>query len=85
MKPEDRPKRTSDVERFLTKNGLRGVRLVKGPGYFCFEGTPTDDWIDHTVEVPFLSNMTCDQWLRTFKAMNDNPANSASVRKSARE
>jgi hypothetical protein len=84
MKPQDRPKRTSDVVRFLAQNGLRGVKLMKGPGYFCFEGKPTDDWIDHTVEVPFLSDMTYDQWLRTFKAMNDNPANSVSVRKAAK-
>lgn len=82
MKPEDRPKRTSDVARFLAQSGIRDAHLVKGPGYFCFEGKATKDWIDHTVEVPFLNDLTCGQWLRTFKAMNDNPANSASVRKS---
>gem|GEM_PF-6163133 len=81
---EDRPKRTSDVSRFLAQNGIREARLVKGPGYFCFEGKATDDWIDHTVEVPFLGDLTYDQWLRTFRAMNDNPANRTSVRKAAR-
>ena len=85
MNPQDRPKRTSDVGRFLARNGIREAHLVKGPGYFCFEGKATDDWIGHTVEVPFLSDLTCDQWLRTFKAMDDNPANSAGIRKSARE
>lgn len=57
----------------------------RGPGYSCFEGKATEDWIDHTVEVPFLADLTCEQWLRTFRAMNNNPANSASVRKKARE
>lgn len=84
MKPDDRPKRTSDVDRFLVKNGFREAHLIKGPGYFCFEGKATDDWIDHTVGVTFLADMTCDQWLRTFKAMNDNPTNSIRVRKAAK-
>ncbi len=84
MKPEDRPKRTSDVNRFLARSGIRDAHLVKGPGYFCFEGKATDDWIDHTVEMPFLSDMTCEQWLQTFKAMNDNPANRLSVRSTSR-
>jgi len=36
------------------------------------------------VEIPFLNDMTYDQWLRTFKAMNENPANRKSTRRSNR-
>jgi len=82
MKPNDRPKRTVDVKCFLTKNGIREAHLVKGQGCFCFEGKATNNWISHTVEVLFLSDLTFDQWMRTFKAMNDNPANNAIIRKS---
>lgn len=84
MNPEDRPRRTADVQRYLGRHGFKGVRLVKGPGYFCFEGDPTEDWIDHTVEIPFLNDMSYDQWLRTFKAMNENPTNRKSTRRSNR-
>lgn len=80
MQGDTFPKKTADVSRYLSHAGLPGVRLVKGPGYFCFEGDATDDWIDHTVEVPFLGDMTCEQWLQTFRAMDANPANRKSVR-----
>ncbi len=79
MKPEDRPKRTRDVQMYLAQHGFKEVVLNKGPGYFCFEGKLTDGWVDHTVNVTFLADMTCDQWLRAFQAMNDNPANRQSI------
>lgn len=84
MQAEARPKKTEDVSRYLAHAGVKGARLVKGPGYFCFEGDATEDWIDHTVEVTFLGDLTCDQWLQTFRAMDANPANHKSIR-TARE
>ena len=80
MQSDGRPKRTSDVVRYLAQAGIRGVQLFKGPGYFCFEGKPTDDWIDHTVRVTFLNDLTLEQWLQTFRAMDSNPSNRQSVR-----
>ena len=68
----------------MARAGVRGVRLVKGPGYFCFEGTPTEDWIDHTVEIMFLGDLTFEQWLQTFRVMDGNPANRRSVRGATR-
>ena len=82
MNSDARPKRTREVERCLAQAGCRGAWLLKGPGYFCFEGEPTADWIDHTVEVPFLADLTIGQWLATFRAMDANPANRKSVRAS---
>ena len=84
MNAGDTHRRTRDVQRYLAKHGVRGVVLLKAPGYFCFEGDATGDWADHTVEVPFLSDMTFDQWLQTFKAMDQNPANSKTVRAARR-
>ena len=40
--------------------------------------------IDHTVEVSFLGDLTFDQWLQTFKSMDQNPANKRSVRAARR-
>jgi hypothetical protein len=84
MQGEARPKKTEEVSRYLAQAGVKGVRLVKGQSYFCFEGDATEDWIDHTVEVTFLGDLTCDQWLQTFRAMDANPANRKSIR-AARE
>jgi hypothetical protein len=80
MDGDARPKKTEDVGRYLAQAGVKGVRLVKGQGYFCFEGDATEDWVDHTVEVTFLGDLTCEQWLQTFRAMDSNPANRKSVR-----
>ena len=49
--------------RFLRKDGISGVKLNKGPGFFCFEGSPTAAWLDHTVHVPFLADLTYAEWL----------------------
>lgn len=80
----DRPSRTADVSRYWARAGVKGVRLLKGPGYFCFEGDPTENWIDHTVNVPVLADLTFEQWLATYRAMDSNPANHQSVRVACR-
>jgi len=67
MEGTDRPHRTRDVQQFFAKNGIRDAFPVKGPGFFCFEGTATDDWRDRTVHVTFLADLTFDQWLRTSR------------------
>ena len=84
MNANEYPTRSRDVLRYLAKHGVKGVQLFKGPGYFCFEGDATEDWADHTVSVPFLNGLTFDQWLQTFKAMDQNPANSKTVRAARR-
>ena len=80
MDPSDRPGRTRDVRRYLAKHGIRDVCLLKGPGYFYFDGKPTEDWVHHTVDVSFLGDLTFDEWLRTDRAMDENPANRKSIR-----
>ena len=84
MNPTDYPKSTAEVSRYIAKSGFKGIRLVKGPGYFCFEGDLTNDWRDHTIAVPFLNYLTLGQWLGTFKAMDSNPANRLSVIEAAK-
>ncbi len=79
MKPEDRPRRACDVERFLAANGCRGVYVESDRGWIRFGGEPTADWRNHVVEVCFFNQLTCEQWLKAFRAMNDNPSNRRSV------
>jgi len=69
MDSQDRPKRTRDVVRFLKKNGIPGVVLNKGTGYFCLEGAATARWADHTVPVPFLADLTYAEWLAEYRKM----------------
>lgn len=78
------PKRTDDVERYLRQTGIPDVLLIRGRGYFTFEGEATEDWFHTTVEVPFLSDLTLDQWAQTFRAMDGNPANRKSIRATRR-
>jgi len=70
LKGTDRPRRTRDVEQYLAKAGVRNVILVKGPGFFCFEGTGADGWVDHTARVTFLTDLTLDEWLQKFRSMD---------------
>ena len=55
--------------RFLRKDGISGVKLNKGPGFFCFEGSPTAAWLDHTVHVPFLADLTYAEWLAAYRKL----------------
>jgi hypothetical protein len=51
-------------------NGLApGVRLTKGDGYFYFTSGETANWLDTTVRVPTLSNLTLEQWIEEFKRL----------------
>ena len=73
MDGNNRPHRTRDVERFLRQNDISGVQLVKGPGWFCFEGEPTAGWTNHTVQVSFLADLTLDGWLDAFRSLQRSP------------
>ena len=51
-------------------NGLApDVRLAKGDGYFYFTSGETANWLDTTVRVPTLNNLTLEQWIEEFKRL----------------
>jgi len=51
-------------------NGLvPDVRLAKGDGYFYFTSGETANWLDTTVRVPTLNNLTLEQWIEEFKRL----------------
>lgn len=79
-----RPKASREIDAHLRRNGIRDAYLLKGQGICSFEGEATNDWIDHIVRVSFLGDLTLDQWLQTYQAMDSNPANRLSTCQSNR-
>ena len=53
------------INEELAKRGC-SARLEKGDGYFYFSGGEATDWLDRTVNVQSLSNLSLDQWMAEF-------------------
>jgi hypothetical protein len=53
------------VNAELARVGHR-ARLEKASGYFCFFGGEATDWIDRTVQVAKISDLTLEQWIGEF-------------------
>ena len=49
----------------LLKRG-HDARLEKASGYFYFKGGEATAWIDRTVPVPTINNLTLEQWMEEF-------------------
>jgi hypothetical protein len=50
----------------LAKRGVEAM-LVNGGGYFFFRRPAVNSWLDRTVQVGDVSDLTLDQWLQLFK------------------
>jgi hypothetical protein len=64
------------VNKGLADSGTK-AELVKGAGYFIFQGGETEDWIDRTVAVATINSLTLEQWLgeyKRLKVLNDDLA-----------
>jgi hypothetical protein len=49
------------------------AELAKGAGYFFFRGGDTADWLERTVAVRKINDLTLKQWIaeyRRIKALN---------------
>ena len=53
------------VNQELAKRNIEAM-LVNGGGYFFFRGRYVNDWLDRTVQVSKISDLTMDQWLEAF-------------------
>jgi hypothetical protein len=40
--------------------------LVNGGGYFLFRGPAVNAWLDRTVQVARVGDLTIDDWVRAF-------------------
>jgi hypothetical protein len=63
------PKRSRDVTAYLKQHGYEGYELVKGRGYFYFDGPDTAAWPATSVYTYRLGHLTLDQWLAEFEEL----------------
>ena len=52
----------------LARHSYR-ARLEKASGYFYFFGGDATEWIDRTVQVAKISDLTLAQWIEQFKRL----------------
>src|SRR5664279_2307461 len=52
----------------LARLGHR-ARLEKASGYFCFWTGEASDWLDNTVRVAKISDLTMDGWVDEFRKL----------------
>ena len=45
------------------------TRLAKASGYFYFQFGEAADWLDRTVQVPKVSDLTLEQWIGEYKRL----------------
>jgi len=53
------------INHELTRKGYK-TRLEKASGYFYFLGGEATDWLDRTIPVKKISDLSLDQWLAEF-------------------
>jgi hypothetical protein len=56
------------IDKELQRLG-HDVHLEKGDGYFFFWKGEANDWLDRTVNVPKVSNLTLEQWIDEFNRL----------------
>ena len=57
---------TKAVKQELAKRGIVAT-LANGGGYFLFRGTAVSFWLDRTVQVTKVSDLTLERWLQAFR------------------
>jgi hypothetical protein len=55
-------------ERFTRRLRYTG-RLAKGTAYFYFYGGEAADWLDQTVKVATLQQLTLEEWIAEFERL----------------
>ena len=61
------------VNDALAERGYDAM-LVKGGGYFFFRGAEPNAWLDRTVPVARVSDLTLQQWVRAFQQLKQKNA-----------
>jgi len=64
-----RPMRLPQVNQFLRQEGIEGVDLERGYGYFTFWGMPIHNWLNRVVVVDRLDALTLGEWLEKFRQL----------------
>jgi len=74
-----KPKPTASKATIKAVNAALAERghntfLVKGGDYFFFRGAEVNSWLDRTVQVPRVGDMTVDQWVAAFQNLKKKNA-----------
>src|SRR4051812_15521276 len=64
-----RPTRLPQVNNFLKQQGIDGVELERGHGYFTFWGMPIQHWLNRIVLGDRLDALTLDEWLEKYRQL----------------
>jgi hypothetical protein len=56
------------VNEALARHGSR-AELIKGSGYFLLRGGETSEWIDTTIEVANINQLTLEQWVDKYEEL----------------
>lgn len=54
------------VNAALAEHGISAV-LVKGSGYFYFKGSDVESWLDRTVQVSRVGDLSIEGWIQAFQ------------------
>jgi hypothetical protein len=69
LDPNATPRSIRDVTRFLAQEGVEGVSLERGRGFFYFVGVPVHNWLNRTVVTSELGSRTLGGWLEEYHTM----------------
>jgi hypothetical protein len=59
------------INRALKNKGYE-VELIKGEGYFYFEGRDADNLTSQGVYIPRLSDQSVEEWVKDFEILKKN-------------
>jgi hypothetical protein len=69
LDPHATPRSIREVTRYLQQEGVEGVSLERGRGFFYFVGVPVHNWLNRTVVTSDLAGRTFGQWLEEYRRM----------------
>jgi hypothetical protein len=71
---KDAPRATiRNVNDALAARGYEAT-LVKGGDYFFFRGGEANGWLDRTIRVPRVGDLTVDEWVRAYQDLKKKNA-----------
>jgi len=66
------PRSILDVNKALRQAGYGEYTLVRGKGYFYFDGPGTEMWYTTSVPVYHVYHLDLDQWVQRFKELGED-------------
>lgn len=72
----DHPKSTIQVNKYLHSRGVpEDVKLIKGKGYFYFDGGNTSRWYTSSVYTSRVSDLKLESWYNEYRELESDSRN----------